>query len=261
MKKTNSFTLIELLVVIAIIAVLAAMLLPALSKAREKARGISCVNNMKQCSLAVLIYADENEGIVIGKSGDDLPRRTILGALVCGRLNGGNGAWISDFTPMLGGPQNITCPSMEHTAYPTIDAMKGTSQPYYYSFYAVPYGYAQHQGFFDNSEAVTCDYKSNGTECANSVVYKTVPMKKPSSTFIFTEAYHSDPENAAAQRQIAQFSRTGTRLVSFIHTGRANMAFFDGSVASILPGEYAGMCPNLRSQGLDVFIGLVSTRL
>jgi prepilin-type N-terminal cleavage/methylation domain-containing protein/prepilin-type processing-associated H-X9-DG protein len=95
MKNVKAFTLIELLVVIAIIAILAAILFPVFAKAREKARQIACVSNMKQLSLAFMQYTQDNDEM-LPKSGQNAADfNGTAGVCGAGASNfAPNGSWI-----------------------------------------------------------------------------------------------------------------------------------------------------------------------
>ena len=124
-SSSAAFTLIELLVVIAIIAILAALLLPALSKAKQKGQAISCVNNLHQMAIATQLYADDFNGrycLTFQVTGDN-----------SSTISGGRRAWFDFLLPYQKSTNLLLCPVRSRKfnefiqVYPTGPADLGVS--------------------------------------------------------------------------------------------------------------------------------------
>lgn len=122
-RSRSGFTLIELLVVIAIIAILAAILFPVFAKAREKARQIACLSNMKQIGLGLLQYTEDNDECVPYMYG---PTYSSGGG---GSAPNGNYKWMDAIYPYVKSEAVFNCPDV---SYPIVD---GTSDYYQYHYY------------------------------------------------------------------------------------------------------------------------------
>jgi prepilin-type N-terminal cleavage/methylation domain-containing protein/prepilin-type processing-associated H-X9-DG protein len=107
-ERRTGFTLIELLVVIAIIAILAAILFPVFAQAREKARSISCLNNVKQISTGMMMYVQDYDELFPPSWSPDAPQR-----------------WYAKFEPYMRNQKIRDCPSASFKANPTTGGSYG----------------------------------------------------------------------------------------------------------------------------------------
>ena len=226
--RTKSFTLIELLVVIAIIAILAAMLLPALSKAREKARATSCASNLKQVGLWQRLYlSDYNDTIAI-----------YANTVAAGKM------WMEYLKEYTG--------SGKGGNYDSRDATMDT-----FTCPGLPPGRYTHRSYCYGMSTSANDYPENGfylSESGTVRLYTHLAATPSQMLMVGESAQRLDSGNESAgipantwvpcmtMHIVYPGSKSSEGLYYynfFHHSGRANGLMLDGHVAAQTPGEFA----------------------
>ena len=226
--RRTGFTLIEMLVVIAIIGMLAGMVFPVFVRAKERARQSVCISNLKQLSLAMRMYLDDNDGgYVPAASPDNLMR-----------WHGVRASEDEPFRPE-GGPLSSYYTSRELKTCPSFSP---TSESY---------GYEQGTGGYGYNEQYVGGSPASWVNNAMYVPAKEFMISNPADTVMLTDTAFVDCDGKLFEYSFCEapyyefFRCVADPTTHFRHNGLANVAFCDGHVRAMTMAatHTSGFCP------------------